>query len=76
MAVNETTNQIVKSVCSRGQIISVHLREGRVAKIEGDAMGDEAALERLFHSNRLKYPQRRIGDAVGVNGSESRGMRL
>ena len=62
MAVNESTTQIVKSVCSRGQLISVHLRDGKVVKIEGDAMGDAAALERLYHPNRLKYPQKRAGE--------------
>ena len=65
MAVNESTVQIVKSVCSRGQIISVHLREGKVVKIEGDAVGDAAALERLYHPNRLKYPQKRVGERGG-----------
>jgi anaerobic selenocysteine-containing dehydrogenase len=59
--VEESTTQIVKSVCSRGQIISVHIKDGKVIKIEGDAMGDEAALERLYHPHRLKYPQKRIG---------------
>lgn len=65
MAVNESTTQIVKSVCSRGQLISVHLRDGKVVKIEGDAMGDAAALERLYHPNRLKYPQKRVGEKGG-----------
>ena len=65
MAVNETTTQIVKSVCSRGQIISVHVTDGKIAKIEGDAMGDAAALERVYHSSRLKYPQKRIGERGG-----------
>ena len=62
MTVNESTTQIVKSVCSRGQLISVYLRDGKVVKIEGDAMGDAAALERLYHPNRLKYPQKRAGE--------------
>ena len=61
MTGEESTTKIVKSVCSRGQIISVHLKDGKVIKIEGDAMGDEAALERLYHPDRLKYPQKRIG---------------
>lgn len=65
MTVNESTTQIVKSVCSRGQLISVHLRDGKVVKIEGDAMGDAAALERLYHPNRLKYPQKRVGEKGG-----------
>jgi len=58
---NKSTTKVVKSVCYRNQVISVHIRDGKVVKIEGDARGDAAALERLYHPNRLKYPQKRAG---------------
>lgn len=61
MAVNDSNTRIVKSVGLRWEPISVHLRESKVLKVEGDAMGDEAALERLYHPNRLKYPIKRAG---------------
>lgn len=54
--------QVVESVDTFWFPIRVHLRKGKVVKIEGDTLGDEAAVERLYHPNRLKYPQKRVGE--------------
>jgi anaerobic selenocysteine-containing dehydrogenase len=62
MAINKSTTEVVKSLCSRGQVISVHIQDGKVVKIEGDALGDAAALERLYHPNRLRHPHKRVGE--------------
>jgi anaerobic selenocysteine-containing dehydrogenase len=62
MARNKSTTQVVKSVSSMGQPISVYIRDGEIIKIEGDAMDDAVALERLYHPDRLKYPQKRVGE--------------
>lgn len=59
---DKETTQIVKTVGSFWEPIRVHLRKGKVIKVEGDAFGNEAALERFYHPNRLKYPQKRIGE--------------
>ena len=58
----ESTTQIVKSLGYRYDDISVHLKDDKVIKIEGDSQSNEAALERLYHTNRLQYPQMRLGD--------------
>jgi anaerobic selenocysteine-containing dehydrogenase len=62
MLVDKETTQIVETVGSFWEPIRVHLRKEKVIKIEGDAFGDEAAVERLYHPNRLKYPRKRAGE--------------
>lgn len=69
-----SSEKIVKSVCSMcysGCGVLVHVKEGRVIKIEGDPehpnnRGDLcpkglAGIEILYHPNRLNYPLKRIG---------------
>lgn len=64
--------QIIKTICQECHTrcnMLVHIEDGRVVKIENDPQisGHElcfrsaAALERLYHPQRLKFPQRRIG---------------
>jgi len=60
--VDEDAIQTLESVGSLWEPIRVYLRKGKVIKIEGAALGDEAALERFYHPNRLKYPQKRVGE--------------
>ncbi len=58
-------------VCQAGCGILVHLEEGKIVKIEGDpdspfnhgslCLKGEAALEHLYHPDRLKYPLHRTG---------------
>jgi len=65
---------IIKSccnICYRMCGVLVHLRGGRVIKVEGDpdcpvnrgelCIKGPAAVERLYHPDRLKYPLRRVG---------------
>jgi anaerobic selenocysteine-containing dehydrogenase len=59
---DEEAVKTLESVGSFWEPIRVHLQKGKVIKIEGDAFGDEAALERFYHPNRLKYPHKRGGD--------------
>jgi len=75
MAAQELSTEVVRSVCQAcgaSCTILVYLQEGRVVKVEGDpdspvsrgrmcTMG-EVAPERLYHPNRLKYPQKRVGE--------------
>jgi anaerobic selenocysteine-containing dehydrogenase len=56
------TTQVIKTVDYVWNPIRVYLQKGKVVKIEGDTLGDEAAVERLYHPNRLKYPQKRVGE--------------
>jgi anaerobic selenocysteine-containing dehydrogenase len=69
-----TQEEVVKSTCNmcyRLCGVLVHSRDGKVTKVEGDPdcpvnMGKlcikgEAAVERLYHPNRLKYPLKRAG---------------
>ncbi len=58
-------------VCLRQCGIIVYLKDGRVTRVEGNpespvnrgklCLKGQAAVERLYHPNRLKYPLRRIG---------------
>jgi anaerobic selenocysteine-containing dehydrogenase len=75
MTLKEENPQVVWSVCRacpRSCGILVYLREGKVVKVEGApdsprtkgyicAMG-EIAPERLYHPNRLQFPQMRVGE--------------
>ena len=67
-------DEVVKSTCSmcnRLCGVLVHLRDGKITKVEGDPespvnMGSlyikgYAAVERLYHPARLKYPLKRAG---------------
>ena len=68
------TNGIVKTSCGLcfnycGML--VHLQDGKVARIEGDPKSPQsegslcvkglAAIERLYHPDRLKHPLKRLG---------------
>jgi anaerobic selenocysteine-containing dehydrogenase len=61
-AMKKETTQVVGGVDAFWFPIRVHLEKGKVVKVEGDFLGDEAAVERLYHPNRLKYPQKRVGE--------------
>ena len=75
MVINGENREVVNSVCQAcgaSCSILVYLQEGRVSKVEIDPdspvsrqelciMGG-AAPERLYHPDRLKYPQKRSGD--------------
>lgn len=71
----ELDNGVVKTpcqACGASCGILVHLREGRVIKIEGDpdspvskgaiCIRGEVSPERLYHVDRLKYPLKRAGE--------------
>jgi anaerobic selenocysteine-containing dehydrogenase len=59
------------SICNRLCGVLVHLRDGRVTKVEGDpespmnrgrlCIKGYAAVERLYHPGRLKHPLKRAG---------------
>ncbi|MCX6012076.1 MAG: hypothetical protein NTV30_01410 [Chloroflexi bacterium] len=66
------TDGVVKTVCnlSTGCGILVHLKDGKVVKVEGDPQSPNkglicargmAAMEYLYHPDRLKYPLKRVG---------------
>jgi anaerobic selenocysteine-containing dehydrogenase len=65
MAGNESIIQVVRSVSAANFGINVHLKDGKLVRTEGDPLGDDAALERLYHPDRLLYPQRRRGQRGG-----------
>ena len=78
MPMEKQVDRIVRSVCKacpRSCGILVHLQDERVVKIEGapdsprtrgfSCILGEVAPERLYHPNRLKYPQKRVGDRSG-----------
>jgi anaerobic selenocysteine-containing dehydrogenase len=68
-------NSVIKStcgLCQNGCGVLVHLKNGRVSKVDGDpdspvnrgklcAKG-MASVEYLYHPDRLKYPLRRMGE--------------
>jgi anaerobic selenocysteine-containing dehydrogenase len=69
-----TQEVVVKSCCNmcyRLCGVLVHLRDGKVTKVEGDAdcpvnrgnlcIKGPAAVERLYHQARIKYPMKRTG---------------
>jgi anaerobic selenocysteine-containing dehydrogenase len=73
---------IVKSTCLVCKLqcgILVHRADGKVISVEGDpdspanrgklCLKGQAAVERLYHPNRLKYPLRRVGEK-GTGGWE------
>lgn len=68
-------NGVVKStcgLCQNGCGVLVHLKNGRVTKVDGDPDSPVnrgklcakglASLEYLYHPDRLKYPLRRMGE--------------
>ena len=75
MATKELNTEIVKSLCQAcgaSCSILVYLQEDRVVKVEVDpdspisrqaicTLG-KVSPERLYHPNRLKYPQKRVGE--------------
>jgi len=72
MGTKKPKTEVVKSVCPCGSGILVCLQEGRVVKIEVDTDSplsgqaicttSRVATEKLYHPNRLKYPQKRVGE--------------
>ena len=68
---SEVVNSVCKA-CGASCRILVYLKEGRVSKVEIDpdspvskqeiCILGGAAPERLYHPNRLKYPQKRMGE--------------
>jgi len=79
MATKELYTGVVRSVCQACGAscgILVHLREGRVVKVEGDPESPtnkgaictrgEISPERLYHTDRLNYPLKRMA-AKGSN---------
>lgn len=69
---------IVKTACQACHCecgVLVHVREGRVAKVEGDpahpfskgfiCVKGLASPQLLYHQHRLKYPMKRVGEKIG-----------
>ena len=69
-----TSEEVVKSCCNlcyRMCGVLVHVRDGRVTQVEGDpecpanlgslCIKGLAAVETLYHPDRLKYPLKRVG---------------
>ena len=69
-----TSEEVVKSCCNlcyRMCGVLVHVRDGKVTKVEGDpecpanlgslCIKGQAAVETLYHPDRLKYPLKRAG---------------
>jgi len=65
MDAHESNTRVVRSISAANFGINVYVRDGAVVRTEGDPLGDDAALERLYHPDRLTYPQRRRGRRGG-----------
>ena len=69
-----TTSEIIRSTCNFCQIgcgVLVHIKDGRVVKVEGDPASPLnkgilctkglATVEYVYHPDRLQHPLKRIG---------------